>query len=82
MFIPVALAVRWRAALSALPCGQFKAVELLHLTQKYGWLHLERTADVEDAAERGVGLSQFDKADEGTLVAGFRGKRLLTHLLP
>ncbi len=68
--------------LSALPCGQFKAGELFHLTQKYGRLHLERTADVEDAAERWVGLSQFDEADEGTLIAGFSGKRLLAHLLP
>jgi len=73
---------RSRTALSALPCRQLKAGELFHLTQKYGWLHLERTADVEDAAERGVGFSQFDEANEGTLIAGLGGKRLLAHLLP
>ncbi len=69
-------------ATPSLLCGQLKAGELFHLTQKHGRFHLKRTADVEDAAERWVGLSQFDEADEGTLIAGFSGKRLLAHLLP
>ena len=37
---------------------------------------------VEDAAERGVGLSQFDEADEGALVTRPCSKRFLAHLLP
>ncbi len=69
-------------ATPSLLCGQLKAGELFHLTQKYGRFHLKRTADVEDAAERWVGLSQFDEADEGSLVAGLGSKRLLAHLLP
>jgi hypothetical protein len=71
-----------RVTSSPLLCGQFKAGERFHLTEKYRWLHLKRTADVEDAAERRVGLSQFDEADEGTLIAGLCGQSLLAHLLP
>jgi len=66
----------------ALPGGQLKAGETFHLTQKNRRLHLERTADVEDAAERGIGLSQFDQTDKGALIARLGGKSLLAHLLP
>ena len=67
--------------LSGFSWGRFKAGELLNLAEEYRWLHLERTADVEDTAKRRVGLSQLNEADKGTFIAGFRGKILLAHLL-
>ena len=67
---------------SVLVCWHLKARELFNLAQKYGRLHSEGTANVEDAPERRVGLSQFDEADKCAFIAGLGGKGLLAHLQP
>jgi hypothetical protein len=55
---------------------------LFHLAEKNRGLDVKRCADIEDRPQGRIGLSEFDQADESTLVASFRGQRVLAHLLP
>jgi hypothetical protein len=61
---------------------QIKPGQLLNLSKKDGRFHPERTADVEDASQGWIGLSQLNETDEGALVARPCRQSLLAHLLP
>ena len=60
---------------------QIEVRRFLHLSEKHRRSDVESSADIEDRAQGRVCLSKFDQTDESSLVPGFRGQGILTHLL-